>query len=136
MRMTAYSDKLAEILVQLDPSMTPTSESYGEALVLLASIEHGSDEEAIARELQFDPEFVALVGNRLRTAKIWRGDGLSDAAWKRWNEPEGGVAFFCDLNVANGMFIVDHYEGDEPQYKNSPAGEKRVRQLLASGPRA
>ncbi len=129
--MTEYSDKLAGILKQIDPELKPTSESYAEAMILLASIECGANEPEIASQLQFDPEFVALVGNRLRTAKIWAGDKLSDAAWKRWNDEMGGIAFSCDINVANGSFIVASYAGDEPSYKMSDAGKRRVEQMLA-----
>lgn len=127
------TDWVHGLLQELDSKLSPVGDTgYAEAAVMFSAIPEdiGANEKTIANELGYDPEFVALVGNRLRRSGIWSGRTVDPRAMRRWEDENGGIAMMCDMNVARGDFMVTSYEGDEPRYKNTEAGERRVRQLL------
>lgn len=132
--MNEYSDQMANVLRSMEIGIGPTSPGFSEAIVLLSSVENGADEQRIAGLLEFDPEFVATVGNRLRSAKIWEGDKLSLRAWKHWHGENGGMAFCLDVNIASGEMMVAKWEGDEPLYSLTPSGKKRAARMLGIKP--
>src|SRR3954471_11217769 len=57
-----------EALKEMDPDFEPTKRGYAEHIILMASAISQADESFLARELAYDPEFVGLVGSRLRNA--------------------------------------------------------------------
>lgn len=123
--------KVRKVLAQMDETMVPTSSSYAEAAVLLASLIVGASEDDIASGLGYDRQFVDIVGNRLRNAKIWMAGEVDPRAVARWESENGGVAFFCDVNVALGQFAVVSYGDDgEPAYSMTEGGKKRVEAML------
>ena len=130
-----YADKLGAILTSMDDKFTPTSDGWAGAMILLASYEMGANEPFIAEELGYDPEFVALVGSRLRNSKIWLGELLSDKAIARYEQEEGGIAFFLDTNVANGSMKIGSYrkEDGEPLYSMTDSGKRHVENMLGIG---
>jgi hypothetical protein len=126
------SDWVVDVLRELDPKLLPTSDGYSEASILAASYVAGADEATIASALGFDREFVDIVGNRLRTAKIWQGAAVNARAKARWNEEP--ISMLIDVNVARGSMIIASYDGDEPMYSLSPEGRRNVERILASPP--
>lgn len=125
------TELVSDFLHTLDDKFTPTSEGYVEASVMFASLFAGANEALIAQEMQYDPEIVDLVGNRLRTAGIWSGGEIDPRAMARWDGEDGGVAMLCDMNVAIGSFLVAKYNGDEPAYQMSPSGKAHVERMLS-----
>ena len=121
-----------DLIQQLDPQMEATNNAYMSACVMFSALFVPADEGIIARELGYDAEFTALVANRLRTAKIWDGGGLSPAALARWDGEDGGVSMLCDVNVAVGDFMITMYVDGEPQYSMSSSGRSRMEKLLGS----
>lgn len=123
--------KVRKALAQMDENMVPTSSSYAEAAVLLASFIVGASEDEIASGLGYDRQFVDIVGNRLRNAKIWMAGEVDPRARARWESEGGAVAFSCDVNVALGQFVVVSYGADgEPAYTMTESGKKRVETML------
>ncbi len=130
--MTKLLNEVMDAMKQFDPNMAPNSDGYAEAVIMLAALTVGADEAKLAAGLGYDPEFVALVGNRLRNARIWADAGTDEAFFNRWTGPDGGLAFLCDVNVASGRMIVAHLgEDGEPQYSITESGKRHVEQMLA-----
>lgn len=127
-----YADKLSAVLTAMDENFTPLSDGWAGAMILLASYEMGADEFLIADALGYDSEFVSLVGNRLRNSKIWTKRRLSSRASKRYDGEDGGIAFFLDINVANGSMKIGSYrkEDGEPMYSMTDSGKRHVEQML------
>lgn len=100
-------DVATEFLAAVDPEFKPTDAGYSEHLILAASAVSKADEVFLAAELDFDDEFVAFVGSRLRNSGVWKGDKVSDDHFAEWSSPEqGGIAFLGDGAVATGSIII------------------------------
>lgn len=123
------TERCAKALKEMDPAVNPTSEGYAEKILLLASALSKADETFLAEELGYDQEFVNLVGSRLRAAGIWKGNALSEHHWNAWLSEMGGTAFYCDVNVATGDFMIVGGTPDNPQYKMTESAKRRVERL-------
>lgn len=100
-------DAATEFLAAVDIDFKPTASGYSEHLILAASAISKADESFLAAELDFDDDFVALVGSRLRNSGVWDGPNVSDGHMKEWcHEEQGGVAFLADGAVATGDIMI------------------------------
>ena len=123
-------DAIRKSVHDADPNLKETDQGFMEQSILLASIHLGAVEADIAEELGYEPEFVNVIGSRLRNAEIWTGDIVNPAHLKAWAEKDkGGIAFLMDSSVGGGdMVLVDRKPGG-PHYALTPAGIKRVESL-------
>lgn len=99
-------DVATEFLAAVDPGLKPTSAGYSEHLILAASAVSKADEPFLAAELDFDDEFVSLVGSRLRSSGVWKDSKVSDEHFTEWGGEYGGIAFLGDGAVATGDIVI------------------------------
>ncbi len=117
-----------DALKELDPEFNPTSRGYAEHIILIASAISQANESFLASQLSYDPEFVGLVGSRLRNAGIWKENSLAPARFKEWEK--SGISFFLDGAVATGDLMVVGFENGEPQCQMTSGGKSHVEKLL------
>lgn len=95
---------------RLDPHSTGSG--FQTAVLMLAALQIGTgDVEALQRFTGFDQEFIETRATNLRRNGIWTADGKTDCAWF---EKDGGIAFWCDVNVAEGLMERGSGESDDP----------------------
>jgi DNA-binding MarR family transcriptional regulator len=123
-------DRATEILNKLDDKLTPTSNGFAEYIILIASLISKADEKFLAQELEYDPEFVAMVGSRLRSAKIWVEDQVSALHRTAFEDESNPAAFWMAGLVAMGDFKIVSGHDDEPKYAFTDHGKKRA-EILA-----
>ena len=79
--------------------LAETEPGFDAGLVLLGSAVVGPNVKRISSWAGIPRDIVALYGKRLRDNGIWVGSKIH-AEW--FDEKTGGIAFFCDVNVALG----------------------------------
>lgn len=114
-------------LKEMDPELKSTSRGYAETIILFASAKSKADEAFLATELSYDPEFVALVGSRLRSAGIWKNDEVTSLHLERWGE--SSISFFLDASVAIGDLMIVSEHDTDPQYQMTASGKSYVGKL-------
>jgi DNA-binding Lrp family transcriptional regulator len=119
-----------ETLAKMQPDLSPAARGYAENVVLVASVLAKADEAFLAEELSYDSEFVALVGSRLRTSGIWKGESVNERHLNAWKEDP--TAYLMDCAVAVGDLMVVG-ENDEKQllYRMTSGGQVHVKNLMA-----
>lgn len=124
-------ERCRDALRQIEPTLVETDPSYMGAMVLLAALVVGADEAEIAKGLKFDPEYVRLLGSRLRGAGVWTGAETRESHRDAWEGPYGGTAFFMDVNVADGLLVITDRMGDgDARYKLTRSGEEQAKRLI------
>jgi len=87
-------------LKRLDPRLSPEDESFKAAAVLLAGLEIGLNISKLSKALGYDRSLVCKFAYNLRKSRVWRGR----KTYANWNDEEsGGVAFWMDVCVAQGL---------------------------------
>ena len=101
MKKTKVDKKFIEASVKkLDPKLKKNEETFKIATILLSSIQVGADPKAIAKFLDIGVKEVEKYEKNLRKSKVWQGKKVAC----EWFEKEaGGVAFWCDVLVAQGL---------------------------------
>ena len=84
----------------------------------MASVRYGTDSRKLAQVTGLRYEYVAQMEARCRQAEIWVGEEVMGAHWE--DEELGGVAFVCDVCVAEGSLIR----------RTEPDGEYAYRAVL------
>jgi hypothetical protein len=80
----------------------PGSEPYDAALVLLAGLVVGANQERIHAFTGVDKRRIQQFGHRLRKNGIWQGSKtVGGADW--FEDEDGGMAFALDVSVAIGF---------------------------------
>lgn len=115
-------------LKEIDVKFEATAKGYSEHIILIASALEKADEEFLARELGYDTEFVSIVGSRLRTAGIWRGNAVEENHYQNWLKD--GFAFFIDGAVATGDMMIVGGTRDNPNYQMTPGGKSEVAKII------
>jgi Iron dependent repressor, N-terminal DNA binding domain len=115
-----------QALKDMDENLAPTDSGYAEHIILIASLIAKADEPFLADRLGYDPEFVAMVGSRLRASGIWKGDHVSDYSREKWMGKDGGLLFFLDAAVATGSLM----KPDDQHYQMTPGGLHSVAALI------
>lgn len=104
--MKKFDKKFIEAEVQkLDPNLNKSDETFKIACILLSGLEIGADPVAIAKFLDLSIKYVKKYEKNLRKNKIWQGKKTAC----EWFDKDGGVAFWCDVLVAQGL--VERVEG-------------------------
>lgn len=99
--MTATIEDITSAVEGLDPNLDPNLDTFRSALLLLSSAVVGPDEAKVAAFTGLPAAFVAERAERLRASGVWTGEGKIAADW--WDEETGGIAFWIDVNVAEGL---------------------------------
>lgn len=94
--------KLAAELKTMDPGLEPGTPMHDTAMILLASLVVGPSVEKVAAFLGLPRPEVLKRATRLRANGVWRG-GKVRADW--FDDKSGGVAFWCDCAVAEGLLV-------------------------------
>lgn len=127
----SLAENATRILAEMDAGLSPTSRGYGEHLVLVASFISKADETFLADELEFDADFVAMIGSRLRTSGVWSGNQVSPEHAELWTEEQGGISFRLDGAVASGdLVIIGKNDQGSLLYQMTPSGRGYVEHLL------
>jgi hypothetical protein len=118
-----------DALMKMQPEIQPTARGYSENIILVASILAKADEAFLANELSYDPEFVAVVGSRLRAAGIWKGGAISERHLNDWKKDS--TAYFLDCAVAAGdLMIVGENSNGDLLFQMTSSGKGHVEKLL------
>ncbi len=87
-----------------DPALPDGSPAFDAALLMLAALYLGSARlERLCRATGVR-RGSRTVARNLRAAGIWTPDGRTTA---NWDGPHGEAAFWCDVNIALGLFTTD-----------------------------
>jgi len=121
-------ERTAVVLKKLDENLDPTSQSYAESILLLASVLTRADEGFLADELGYDVAFVGTVGARLRAAGVWQGDKVSPARAAAYEAD--GLSFWLDVAVACGEVKVVGGTAESPRYQMTDDGRSSVARFL------
>lgn len=84
---------------KLDPNLKKTEEAFKVASILLSALQVGADSKLVSKFLNLPIEEVKKYEKNLRKSGIWKGKKTAC----EWFEKEGGVSFWCDVNVALGF---------------------------------
>lgn len=128
-------DELRQIARSLEPRWdlrtSKDRKEFETALILLAGVQVGADEQRIAAYTSLPLEAVELRGKNLRANGIWRGN-TTYCSWG-WDEEEDDgetlIAFWLDCLVADGEIVklsdeqVDAYQRNLTQ---TEAGEAQL----------
>jgi hypothetical protein len=79
----------------------PGTEAYDAALVLLAGLVVGANQERICEFTGVDKRRVQTFGLRLRRNGVWKGSRTAGDEW--FDDEAGGIAFSLDVGVATGL---------------------------------
>lgn len=94
-------DALRAMVNEWDPALPVDGPAFNAALLMLAALHLGSGRlERLCRATGVRRPS-RLVARNLRAAGIWTADGRTVADW---DGPRGEIAFWCDVNVALGLF--------------------------------
>jgi hypothetical protein len=118
-------ERLAKILLEIDPKMDQMDDGWQAAMFLLASLSVGCDAQEIADALEFDPAWCGAMAERARSQGIWKdGEVASYAEWQ--SEEDGGIAFFMDVNVLSG----DINRLPDGRFQMTEEGKRRAEKML------
>jgi hypothetical protein len=87
------------IVKKLDPKLEEDSGAFMAAMVLIASTQVGPNVEKIAKRTGLKRAVVREYGKRIRGNGIWQGGKIACD----WFDKDGGIAFWCDVAVAEGL---------------------------------
>ena len=92
-------ERIKQEVQSLDPSLKEEDDAFKTATVMLAGLVVGPNINAVAKFTNLPRVFVRLRAAALRANGIWKA-GQTHAAWFGKN---GGMAFWMDVNVAEGL---------------------------------
>lgn len=103
--MSMSVEEVREAVVGLDPNLEPDSGAFRIATAMLAAVVLGShDVNRIAAFTGVPRKEVGEAFGRLRAQRVFRGtpnDPQFAVGW--FDEEDGGIAFWCDVLVAQGL---------------------------------
>jgi len=85
---------------RLDSKIKKSDETFKIATILLSALRVGADSQAIAKFLKIDKKEIEKYEKNLRKNKVWVGK-KTICEW--FEKDKGGVAFWCDVLVAQGL---------------------------------
>ena len=91
---------LTSELRKMDPQLDMNDEAAKAALVMLAATQIGQSQTKLAKATGVHRTLVAKFAHNLKKSGIWK-NGQTHANW--CDKKEGGIAFWCDVLVAQGM---------------------------------
>lgn len=91
--------KIQKEVARLDPSIKENSATFKTAVMLLSALQVGANEEKVMAFTGFSKSFVTSRARRLRKSGIWDGDKTAC----EWFGEDGGIAFWADVCVAEGL---------------------------------
>lgn len=94
-------DELRALVCGWDPHLDMDSPAFAAALLMLAALYLGSNHLERLCQATGVRKHSRVVARNLRAAGIWTADGRTAA---KWDGPHGETAFWCDVNVALGLF--------------------------------
>lgn len=97
-------DQLRALVRTTGSALRESSPAFESALVLTAGLHFGTRNTKRLSEATGVPiSVVERYAARLRVAGIWTEDGRTAGGW---NGPQDEMAFWCDVNVALGLFAT------------------------------
>jgi hypothetical protein len=95
-----------ETIRQMDPGLEEESPQFDAALLMLSALSVGTRNlRRLSLFTEVPYEDVRRVARRLREAGVWTQDGKTVANWDS-PSPLGEIAFWTDVNVATGIFLL------------------------------
>ena len=85
----------------LDSALPENDESFKAAVVMLSMLVVGTDVPPLSMFTGYAPDFVEPLVERLQANGVVQRDGTIAANW--FDENEGGIAFWMDVCVAQGL---------------------------------
>ena len=93
-------EEIEKMVKKIDPKIETTDEGYKPAVVLLSAVFIGADAKKVAAFTKLPLKLIQKFEKNLRESKVWVGN-KTFCDWE--NEEDGGIAFWCDVLVAQGM---------------------------------
>ena len=84
----------------LDKKLPETDKSFETAKILLSSVFLGTNVKRISKVMEIPIKQVKMREDNLRKNNVWIGEKV---AGSEWFEKNGGVAFWLDTLVADGL---------------------------------
>jgi len=96
--MSLTLQQITEEVRRMDPHCT--GDAYKAAVCLFSSLVVGPDSKKLIEFTGYPSKLVRGFSSNLRASGVW-SNGLVHADW--FNKDSGGVAFWCDVAVAQGL---------------------------------
>jgi len=103
MRRQSIREKCLREIKRLDPKLKHPEESHA-AVFLLTALHVGPRLGKIMRASGLDPELCRRYFHNAQYHKIFRGSKIAC----EWFEENGGIAFWCDTFVLDGLLEKVH----------------------------
>ena len=87
------------IIEKVDPNMSPSSEEFKIATILLTALYVSADTKKIADFLDIDEDEVRQYEYNLRNNGVW----VDEKTACDWQTEDGNISFLCDIMVAQGL---------------------------------
>lgn len=94
-------DRVKAEVLRMDDKLSEADVSFMAAVCLLSGLVVGARSVAVARFTGYPMGLVKEFSGRLRSANVWTANGGTRAEW--FDEKHGGIAFWCDVAVAQGL---------------------------------
>lgn len=91
---------IKSIVEKMEPTIKPTDSAFQTTVILLAALQVGQNVRELSKFTGYPETFIRERAVRLKQNGIWKA-GKTYADWL--NEEDGGIAFWCDVNVAEGL---------------------------------
>lgn len=101
-KMETLGDVKAEVR-RMDPDLDEDDDGFKAATVLLASVVVGTNQRGLVKFTHYPAALIAKFAANLRRSGIWIKDGR--VAHSGWLDKDGGIAFWMDVCVAQGLLM-------------------------------
>lgn len=98
--MKVTKEYIEKTISELDKELSKKDDAFKPACILLSSAFVGADNKKISELLKIPVDEIKPLEKRLRASKVWIKDKVN-ADWD--DKKNGGVAFWCDVGVAQGF---------------------------------
>lgn len=92
-------DRIKKEVIRLDKTIDPNSEAFKTAVILLSSAVVGPNVKKIAKFSKLPRPLISEKAKNLRKGGVWVKDKLA----VEWFDENGGIAFWADCLVADGL---------------------------------
>lgn len=94
-------DEIKAAIREMDPDLDENEPAFKTATLLLASTQIGHDQWKLAKFCRLPRSYVRERAENFKANGIWRNGKIIAGNW--FDEEEGGIAFWLDVTVGDGL---------------------------------